>query len=190
VPAQIRNDENLLIEQARQGDRTAFGELVRQHQASVIAVVTRMCGDIHLAEDAAQDAFIKAWRHLDGYQPNTNLCNWLYRIAINSALDILRRERGHPGGDAIPDQRDPKPGPEHELMKKQRSLTIQKAIMALTESNRSVLVLREYGGMSYLEIAAALEIPLGTVMSRLNTARAQLRLSLQPLLEEMEVVDE
>ncbi len=178
-----------LITHAQQGDREAFGELVRQNQAAVIAVVTRMCGDTHLAEDAAQDAFIKAWLHLDGYQPNCSLRNWIFRIAINSALDILRRERGDPGGNAIPDQRDTNPGPEQEIMKKQRSLTIQKAILGLTESNRSVLVLREYGGLSYLEIAAALEIPLGTVMSRLNTARTQLRMILQPLLEELEVVN-
>jgi len=85
---------------------------------------------------------------------------------------------------------DARPEPEKALIIKQRSQTVQKALLVLNDSTRAVLVLREYGGMSYQEISSALEIPLGTVMSRLNHARSQLREILQPLLEEVEVENE
>ncbi len=82
---------------------------------------------------------------------------------------------------------DTQPGPESALIEKEQVQTVQKALLALNETNRSVLVLREYGELSYREIATALNIPLGTVMSRLNAARMQLRMILQPQLEEIEV---
>lgn len=180
--------ENKLIVRAQQGDREAFGELVCQNQTAVIAVVYRMCGDARLAEDAAQEAFIQAWLHLPGYQPRSCLRNWLYRIAINAALDVLRRERGTQEIDEdVFLIEDPRPGPEVELLQKEKAQIVQHAILALSETNRAVLVLREYGGLNYREIAAALGIPLGTVMSRLNYARERLRSSLKPLLSNLEI---
>lgn len=180
--------ETDLIARAQQGDREAYGELVRLHQAAVIAVVYRMCGDARLAEDASQEAFIQAWLHLPGYQPRSCLRNWLYRIAINAALDVMRRERGT---EDIDDHdsiiMDPQSGPETVLLQKEKALWVKHALLSLSETNRSVLVLREYGGLNYREIAAALDIPLGTVMSRLNYARERLRNSLKPLLPYMEI---
>jgi RNA polymerase sigma-70 factor, ECF subfamily len=168
--------EATLIEKAQNGDRNAYAELVRQHHQSVISVVYRMCGDPQLAEDAAQDAFIRAWVHLASFQSGTSLRNWLYRIAVNAALDSLRHAPQTPFAEfeslSLP---DPQSGPETAFLQKERRLAVQNAISMLPESSRSVLVLREYGGLSYHEISTTLDIPLGTVMSRLNYARQRLK---------------
>ena len=168
--------EAALIEKARHGDRQAYGELIRQHYSGVVNVVYRLCGDAELAQDAAQEAFLRAWLRLPSFQPGTSLRNWLYRIAVNAALDVLRRsaKNAEASFDALP-LPDPQAGPEDVLLQTERICAVQNAILALPEANRSVLVLREYGELSYQEIAVALDIPLGTVMSRLHTARAQLK---------------
>lgn len=171
-----------LIARSRQGDRHAFGQLVRCHREGVINVVYRMCGDAHLAEDAAQEAFIRAWRHLPRYRPQSPFHNWLYRIATNVALDVLRREREMVDIDDLA-LADPEPGPEARLAEKERSEQVGRAVLALPPASRTVLVLREYEGLSYREIAEVLDIPMGTVMSRLNYARNRLRETLAPYLE-------
>src|SRR5215475_574759 len=86
-------NETELVTQAQRGNRNAFGELVCIHAQGVINVIYRMCGDVQVAEDAAQETFIQAWLHLASYRPQTSLRNWLYRIAVNAATDILRREK-------------------------------------------------------------------------------------------------
>ena len=168
--------ETALIEKAQKGDRNAYGELVRHHHPGVVNVVYRMCGDVELAEDAAQDAFIQAWLNLSSFRPGTSLRNWLYRIAVNAALDTLRRAPKKPLADletlALPDLQA---GPEAAFLQKERTVIVQRAILSLTEASRAVLILREYGGLSYQEIASTLDIPLGTVMSRLNYARDRLK---------------
>jgi RNA polymerase sigma-70 factor (ECF subfamily) len=180
--------EAALIEKAQKGDRSDYGELVRQHYPGVVNVVYRMCGDVELAEDAAQDAFIQAWLHLPSFRPGTSLRNWLYRIAVNAALDVLRRAPKMPFADietlVMP---DPQAGPEAVLLQKERTMAVQQAIISLPEASRSVLVLREYGGLSYQEISSALDIPLGTVMSRLNYARDRLKELLAPQFKNMEI---
>ncbi|MHB8778899.1 MAG: RNA polymerase sigma factor [Anaerolineales bacterium] len=182
--------EALLIAKAQKGDRDAFGELVRHHHPGVVNVVYRMCGDVELAEDAAQDAFIQAWLHLPSFRLGTSLRNWIYRIAVNAALDVLWREPKTPLVDletlSMPDS---VAGPEIVLLEKERTLAVQRAILSLTEANRSVLTLREYSGLSYQEIAATLNIPLGTVMSRLNYARERLKEVLAPQLINMEIAN-
>jgi RNA polymerase sigma-70 factor, ECF subfamily len=168
--------ETALVAKAQQGDRNAFGELVRHHHPGVVNVVYRMCGDVELAEDAAQDAFIQAWLNLSFFRPGTSLRNWLYRIAVNAALDVLRRQPKTPSVDVESlSMADPLLGPEAAFLQKERTVIVQQAILSLTEASRAVLVLREYGGLSYQEIATALDIPLGTVMSRLNYARDRLK---------------
>ncbi len=176
-----------LIEQAQQGDRNAFGELVRRHYESVVHVVYRMCGEVQLAEDAAQEAFLRAWINLPSFEPRANLRNWLYRIAVNAALDVLRRK----SETFVEDEEtlmvsDQMPGPEETLIRKEQVELLQRALRNLPEASRSVLVLREYGELSYQEIASVLDIPIGTVMSRLNYARNRLREVLQSHAQEME----
>jgi RNA polymerase sigma-70 factor (ECF subfamily) len=148
----------------------------------VVNVVYRMCGDTNLAEDAAQEAFIRAWQHLPNYRPRSPFRNWLYRIATNVARDVLRRERETVDVDALP-LVAPGAGPEETVEGAERGARVRQAVLALPTASRTVLVLREYEGLSYREIADTLNIPIGTVMSRLNYARKRLRESLAPYLE-------
>lgn len=185
-------DETELVHRAKNGERNAFSELVCIHAQGVRNVIYRMCGDAQIAEDAAQETFIQAWLHLSSYRPQTSLRNWLYRIAINAALDMLRKEK-RILPNALEDLQlsDPLPGPETVFSQGERTALVQKAVLALPDASRAVLVLREYEGMSYHEIADALDIPVGTVMSRLNYARKLLKEKLAPKLllqEEIEHV--
>jgi RNA polymerase sigma-70 factor (ECF subfamily) len=179
--------ESELVEQAKLGDRNAFGELVRLYYPKVVRVVYRLCGDAGLAEDMAQEAFLRAWINLASFQPQSSWRNWLYRIAVNAALDVLRRKPEESLEDEeiqmIPDQAA---SPEAAVIEKERAARLHKAMRSLPEAARSVLVLREYGGLSYNEIASVLEVPVGTVMSRLNYARNRLREMLKEQLLEME----
>lgn len=170
------------ITQAQRGDRQAFGELVYHYREGVINVVYRMCGDANLAEDAAQEAFIRAWQNLPRYQPRSPFRNWLYRIATNVALDTLRRERDAANIEDVPLVATTI-GPEAAVEQSERAERVRQAVLALAPASRAVLILREYEGLSYKEIAEALDIPTGTVMSRLNYARTQLREVLRAYLE-------
>jgi RNA polymerase sigma-70 factor (ECF subfamily) len=188
--------EASLIEQARLGDSNAFGELVRNHYPSIITILYRLCGDEQLAEDAAQEAFIKAWVKLPSYHPQAPLRHWLYRIAVNTAHDLMRRRSDESMDDdeivrtaELTDgtASSAQPGdPETALIEKEQSAMLQRALFDLPEASRAVLVLREYGDLSYQEIAHVLDIPIGTVMSRLNYARNRLQSILQEQTLKME----
>lgn len=169
-------DEIQLINRAKNGERNAFSELVCIHAQGVRNVIYRLYGDTQLAEDAAQETFIRAWLNLDSYRPQASLRNWLYRIAVNAATDLLRKER-RILPNALEDLQlhDPGPGPEATVFQEEQSTLIQNAVLSLPDACRAVLVLREYEELSYHEIADALEIPVGTVMSRLNYARKLLK---------------
>ncbi len=179
--------ESSLVEQARLGDRNAFGELVCLHYPGVVRIVYHLSGDASLAEDMAQEAFLRAWINLDSFHPQSSLRNWLYRIAVNATLDVLRRrpEETLEEEDVqmLPDQTA---NPEAAMIEKERIAQCQQAVQSLPEAARSVLVLREYGGLSYHEIATVLDVPVGTVMSRLNYARTRLRELLEEQLLMME----
>lgn len=165
-----------LIEEAKKGDRSAYGELVRLHYPGVVNVVYHMCGDAGLAEDMAQETFLRAWVNLPSFRPQASLRNWIYRIAVNAALDVLRRRHEEPVDDEnLHMLADQAPDPETALIRKEQAALLQQGIRSLPEAARSVLVLREYGELSYQEIATVLDIPIGTVMSRLNYARNRLR---------------
>jgi RNA polymerase sigma-70 factor (ECF subfamily) len=173
-----------LVSRAQKGDQDAFAEIVRRHRAGMINVVFRMCGDPCLAEDATQTAFVHAWQRLDTYRPQSSLRNWLFRIAVNAALDMLRKEKPQMNIEIAP-LAAPGDGLEMMVEEQERRIQVQQAVLALPAASRAVLVLREYEGLSYQEIAQVLEIPLGTVMSRLNYARTRLLETLEPyLLEE------
>ena len=185
-----------LITAAQSGDRHAYGDLVGRHRAGVVNVVFRMCGNMDLAEEAAQEAFLRAWQHLTGYQPRHSFRSWVYRIAINAALDALRQpasRREQPFIDFEDPVEDdlgivgtlpaPDEGPEAAIETRQRIERVRRTVLGLPAPSRAVLVLREYGGLSYNEIATSLGIPIGTVMSRLSSARSQMRQALMEFLE-------
>jgi RNA polymerase sigma-70 factor, ECF subfamily len=175
--------ETELVTRAQNGERNAFSELVCIHAQGVLNVIYHMCGDVNIAEDAAQETFIRAWSHLSSYRPQTSLRNWLYRIAVNAATDMLRREkRILPNALEDLQLKDPQPGPEALFFQEEQTALIQEAILSLPDASRAVLVLREYEGLSYHEIADALDIPVGTVMSRLNYSRKLLKEKLEQKL--------
>ena len=179
--------EKELVTSAQNGDRNAFSELVRVHAQGVRNVIYRMCGDTQLAEDAAQETFIRAWQNLDSFRIGTPLRNWLYRIAVNAGMDMLRKEKR-----ILPDDiedlhlTDGRPSPESLASQNERRAMVQGAILSLPEASRAVLVLREYEGLSYQDISSTLDIPVGTVMSRLNYARKLLKAKLQPQISLLE----
>lgn len=176
-------NETELIARAKNGERNAFSELVCVHAEGVRNVIYRMCGDVQIAEDAAQETFIQAWLHLASYRSHMSLRNWLYRIAVNAATDMLRKEKRILPHDLDDLQlSDPQPGPEAVFSQEERSALVQKAVLSLPDASRVVLVLREYEGLSYHEIADTLNVPVGTVMSRLNYARKVLRDKLEQKL--------
>jgi RNA polymerase sigma-70 factor (ECF subfamily) len=179
--------ETEIIRSAQSGDRNAFSELVRIHARGVFNVVYRMCGDELIAEDAAQETFIRAWQNLSSYRPQTPLRNWLYRIAFNAGMDMLRKEK-RILPNAIEDMQltDGQPGLESLVSQQERTQLVQKAILSLPDASRAVLVLREYEDMSYQEISSTLDIPVGTVMSRLNYARKLLKEKLEQKLSQVE----
>lgn len=186
VELDYQETERRLIELARDGDKEAFGELVQRFYPGVVAVVYRLCGEVTLAEDVAQETFVRAWLNLSSFQLPAPFRNWLYRIAVNLAFDRLRQRKALPVTTAmeIQEMADPSEDPETVVVKREQATRIQQAIQSLPPAARAVLVLREYGGLSYQEIATTLDIPPGTVMSRLSYARERLRCLLLELVEE------
>jgi RNA polymerase sigma-70 factor (ECF subfamily) len=172
-----------LIAASLSGDRSAFGVLVLRYRQLVLGIAYRMCGDRALAEDIAQETFVRAWEKLDTYRPEGNWRGWICRIASNLTVDTLRRQR--PSVDitqvSLPSSGDP---PERRALEIERAAAVRAAVLRLPAHVRSALVLREYEGLSYIEIAEALDIPLGTVKSRLNDARRRLAEELAPYMEE------
>ncbi len=182
APASAGLPELELIASARKGDRQAFSELVQKHRDGVVNVVYRMCSDPDVAEEAAQEAFVRAWKNLDSYREQYPFRSWLYRIAMNVALDYLRRERKNLPLDNLL-LRSGDDNPEAHLEHNEQIVRVREAIQELPLNSRSVLILREYERLSYREIADTLDIPIGTVMSRLSYARDRLRQSLATYLE-------
>ncbi|MEM9825663.1 MAG: sigma-70 family RNA polymerase sigma factor [Planctomycetota bacterium] len=180
------SDESQLIDQALRGDRAAFTMLVRRHQERLFASMLQVTGSADEAEDVVQDAFIRAFLKLDTFQQNSQFFTWLYRIAFNSALSRRRRKRPNVSlehyremtGDDI--QSDTA-GVDESMLRGETVDLVQTAISQLTENHRRVLVLREMDEMSYEQIAEILEISIGTVRSRLNRARGQLKQTIEAI---------
>lgn len=169
-----------LVIKAQGGDRNAFSELVSIHAQGVLNAIFRMCGNEQVAEDAAQETFIRAWSHLGSFRVDSSLRNWLYRIALNTATDMLRKEKHILPGDVDGlHLADSQLGPEGKYLQEERTALVQAAIQSLPDASRAVLVLKEYEELSYREIADTLDIPIGTVMSRLNYARRLLKEKLE-----------
>ncbi|HQY29402.1 MAG TPA: sigma-70 family RNA polymerase sigma factor [Burkholderiaceae bacterium] len=172
----VTAEDRLLVERARDGDQRAFAELVRRHQDRVFRFVLRMTGSRDEAMDLTQDTFMKAWQALPRWQPQAQFRTWLFQIARNGALDLLRR-RGRvefvplDEGPAVPAHA---PAPDERLEIRQRYDLLDAALRSLPAEHREILLLREVEELSYAEIGTALEIHEGTVKSRLARARVAL----------------
>jgi len=187
----VSKEERRLLERVRSGDVNAYGELVRKYENRIVAVLVGMVRNREDARDLAQKAFIRAYDRLDRFQERSSFYTWLYRIAFNLAIDFKRSQARRPT-DEYDDARAvdsvehaaPDAGPEHNTRRARLRNSIQEAIEALPKDQRAVVVLREIEGLAYREIAEILEIPEGTVMSRLFYARKRLQQSLAETREE------
>jgi RNA polymerase sigma-70 factor (ECF subfamily) len=177
-------DESFLIARARRGDASAFEEIVRLHQRRVYGVALRIVRNHGVADDVAQEAFLRAWRSLDRFELGRPFGPWVCRIAANLAVNHVRspraREEGLPDGHA--ETRAAEPGPLAALLDAEATRVLEAAMAELPREQRAVLVMRAVEEMSYAEIAEALEISPGTVMSRLFRARERLAVALRPYL--------
>lgn len=161
-------DDGVLVERAQAGDEAAFTELLDLHRQRLWAVCYRITGSQHDAEDALQDAVVAAWRNLPRFRGDSRFSTWVYRIAANAALMVVRRRRDLPTQDEV--LRD-RVWQEDATATVADADAVQQAVSQLPEHYRAALVLRVWGDLSYEEIAVWLDIPLQTVKSRLNRAR-------------------
>jgi len=185
-------DEDLVL-RVQRGDRSAFDFLVIKYQHKIIQLVNRYVKDPSEAQDVAQEAFIKAYRALGNFRGDSAFYTWLYRIAINTAKNYLV-SRSRRSSDYQVDVQDAEAienapqlqgmeTPERLLLNQEIIDTIKTAIDKLPEEMRTAIMLREFEGMSYEEIAEAMDCPVGTVRSRIFRAREAIDNKLNPLLE-------
>ncbi len=162
-----------LVERARGGDRNAFSELVRRHQAAVYRVCYRVLGHAEDAEDAAQEAFLRAYDRLDSFQGRSAFKTWMTRLAVNLSLNALDRRKS--SRLLSEEHESPGLGPEAEAMRRESATELHGALQRLQPNHRAAVVLRDLEGISYGEIAEHLEVPEGTVKGWIHRGRQSLK---------------
>ena len=174
--------EQQLLQAARRGREDAFEELVRLYEKRVYHLALRMCGNAEDAYEIAQEAFLSVWKGLRFFRGESSFSTWLYRLTSNAAIDFLRRQRrqGADGPslddeDSFVEVADPSPSPHQQAETLELRQALVQGLDTLSPEHRQVLLLRELQGLSYEEIAACLELDLGTVKSRIARAREKLR---------------
>lgn len=190
-PENRSTDERDLVRRARKGDRDAFADIVRCHQRRVYGAALRMTRRHEVADDIVQETFLRAFRSLNGFDEDRPLGPWLSKIAVNLSINHLkgptRREQAlytedtpdgpwEPG--SLPDGAPVETNPLRSLQSERFAEALDAAVERLAPEQRAVFLLKVVEGMRYEDIAKALEISPGTVMSRLSRARAKLKLAL------------
>jgi RNA polymerase sigma-70 factor (ECF subfamily) len=186
----LMSDEQAMLRVQTQDDHRAFAQLVERWQKPIYRLCARMTGDPHRGEDLKQEAFARLFEYRMDYRPGAKLSTWLWRIALNLCYDELRRRHrrgegslnGDEGGNvaASKDYLADEPTPDKHLATREEGELVRRALLRLPEIYRSVLVLRHYEDLKLREIAEVLEIPDGTVNSRLAEGLAQLTRLLEP----------
>lgn len=181
-------EDQRLVRMAQQGDMAAFNQIVERHQRAVYSTCLRMLRDPHLAEDATQDAFVRAWSGIASFRGGI-VRPWLLRIATNRTYDMLRSRARRPASslDAQPYESEPDwttqvgqgEHPEAFTARGELSDVLQEALASLPEDQRLAIVLSDVQGFGYDEIAEVMNIAVGTVKSRISRGRARLREHLQ-----------
>lgn len=198
-PGFVQFDEPGLIKLTQEGECGAFDQLVRHHQNMVYAVCMRMLCDAYEAEDVAQDVFVRAYRSIHSFRGESKFSTWLIAIAMNLCRNRrrwwVRRRRAIAGsldekiqtqdGAIAYDAEDTSPTPSDEAQSKETQEYILIALQKLSDAERKMIVLRDLQGYSYEEIGEILQVRVGTVKSRLNRARMQLRTLLDGWLHEV-----
>ena len=186
-----------IVALAQQGRERAFRELVRRYERPVFSLIFRMVRDREAAEDLAQDSFVKVLNHIDRYRPEFKFSSWIFKIANNVAIDYLRKRQldtvsmdGSPHAATAAeveassfDVADRQETALDELEAREIGTAIERAIARLRPEYRSCIMLRHIEGRSYEEIAATLDLPLGTVKTYIHRARNELRAALQDARE-------
>ena len=181
------NDDKRLIEQTLAGDSAAFGRLVRKYQDRLYNTMVHVVGRGDDAMDVVQDAFVQAFVKLDSFKQTAAFYTWLYRIAFNVASTYRRKRKPTLSVDRVREVSGEEPvepgiGPADKMERDERCRQVRAAIAGLTEEHRTVIVLREIDGCCYETIAEILDLPVGTVRSRLHRARLQLKELLREVL--------
>ena len=193
-PLSDKEIDMALVERVQRGDKGAYDLLVLKYQHKIAHLVSRYVHDAHETQDVTQEAFIKAYRGLKNFRGDSAFYTWLYRIAINTAknhLVTMSRKISDTGIDAADAEQFESGGrlrenatPEREMLTEEIRAVVQRSIDALPEDLRTAITLREFEGMSYEEIAQAMDCPIGTVRSRIFRAREAIDTNLEPLLDE------
>jgi RNA polymerase sigma-70 factor (ECF subfamily) len=188
-----RNIDQALVERVQQGDKSAFDILVLKYQNKIIQLVNRYVHDPDEAMDVAQEAFIKAYRAIGRFRGESAFYTWIYRIAINTAKNhLVASGRRPPAGDIDAQDAEQYEGatglreyatPERMLLKDEIEKTVASAIDELPDDLKTAITLRELEGLSYEEIAQAMDCPIGTVRSRIFRARDAIDTKLKSLLD-------
>jgi RNA polymerase sigma-70 factor (ECF subfamily) len=185
VAEPLAGDSAEFLARLRGGDRQAFEELVRVQQHRVYGLALRMLGNAAEAQDVAQEVFLRAHRGLADFRGDARLSTWLYAIASRLCLTRLaggERRRTRDGEDVLGRLADGQPGPDEALERGELQEALRRAIAELPDERRVVVLLRDVEGLAYEEIAGALELPVGTVRSRLHRARLDLKEKLERFL--------
>lgn len=189
-----RDADRLLVERVQAGDQEAFGLLVAKYQRKLMRLIARLVRDPVEVEDVTQEAFIKAYRALPNFRGESAFYTWLYRIGINTAKNWLQThgrrpptttELENPDGEEIESAEllSDVDTPERLMMTRQIGETVNAVVASLPEELRTAILLREIEGLSYEEIAQAMDCPIGTVRSRIFRAREAIANKLRPLLD-------
>jgi RNA polymerase sigma-70 factor (ECF subfamily) len=188
------NEERLLIDRCKQNDRAAFDELTRKYEKRVYNLAYRLSNHYDEANDISIDAFIRVFQAIKMFRGDANFSTWLFRIVTNVYLDRRKRTRNKQHlsleeyieleENSVSRQiEDPSPTPAMAVEQNERTTLLQGAIVTLPHDQRTMILLYHTEGLSYEEIATVLELPIGTVKSRLNRARLKLREKLEPIRE-------
>jgi RNA polymerase sigma-70 factor (ECF subfamily) len=179
----VSSDDHRLITECREGKTAAFGELVSRYQDRLFNAVLRLTGNAEDARDVVQEAFLHAYQSLHSFKGDSLFFTWLYRIAVNTAISMKRKQRPvlriQPAGDeqtAI-DPLDPSESsrPGHAIEMAEEESRVHNALGKLSVEHRAVLVMKDMEGMKYEEMAEILAVPVGTIRSRLHRARLEIR---------------
>jgi RNA polymerase sigma-70 factor (ECF subfamily) len=179
----VSADDHVLISECLRGNPSAFGVLVRRYQDRLFNTVFRLVGNADDAQDVVQEAFLSAYQSLDGFKGDSQFFTWLYRIAVNNAISYKRKQRlslslnrGKNGeqGIELPDLSEIS-RPDYALEMAEQERRIQHALNRLSVEHRAVLILKDMEGQKYETMAEILQVPIGTIRSRLHRARLELR---------------
>ncbi len=188
IGAVVKTDGQL-IDEALGGDSAAFGQLVTRYQDRLYNTLVHVVGSADAARDVAQDALVQAYVKLETFERASGFYTWLYRIAMNMAISYRRRDKPTVSVEHAREALGHEPvdrgaSPTARLEQQERACQVRAALATLSEEHRAILILREIDGCAYEQIAEILDLPIGTIRSRLYRARLQLRDQLKGSFQE------